>query len=429
MRLHVEEKDVAAVPLDAGEDDGAPVGRPRGRERHVRGDVDALEEPAAARREDEELAAALLPAEDGDAVAVRREGEVAPALGARREVLADDVLVLRRVAGREVLVELAVPDGEERDVDVALVRRERRDEIAGRGRRRPDLEGLAAVGTHAEALSVLAGLALDGEEREVLPPQVPPELEVEVVGLDLERAPERHGDVAAEEGAVLEDEVPDGVLAPLGFHEVVHGMAVTVGGIALDVDLRDRRDEVLVDRVPQVHAVLVVLVVAEVRRHPLDDPGRNVRRERAAEPAAEEDLVLEDVRELVLDERLELLVRQVDGKDHPVAGGLGEGADALGDEVELDVVLLELGVRRVIDDRDTLRDLVVQPARQLVVGRLGHRDDLLERLALARVVVHVEVRRLVDRPVELVVDDLVLPGGSRRGREERARARGRRRRR
>ena len=153
---------------------------------------------------------------------------------------------------------------------------------------------------------------LDGEEREVLPPQVPAKLQVEVVGLDLERAPEGDGDVAAEERPVLEDEVADGVLAPLGFHEVVDGVAVPVGGVAFDLDLRDRRDEVLVDRVPQEHPVLVVLVVAVVRRHALHDPGRDVRRERAAEPAAEQDLVLEDVRELVLDERLELLVRQVD---------------------------------------------------------------------------------------------------------------------
>ena len=330
------------------------------------------------------------------------------------------------MAGREVLVELAVPDGEEGDVDVALVRRERRDEIAGRRRRGADLVGRPLVGSHPELLTVLGGFAFDGEKRQVLLPQVAPELQVELVRLDVEGPAKSHRDVTAEERAVLEDEVADRVLAPLGLHEVVHGVAVAVGGIALDVDLRDGRDEVLVDRVPQVHAVLVVLVVSEVGREALHEPRRRIRRERPAEAAAEQDFVLEDVRQLVLDQRLQLLVGHVDRKDHPVPGRLGEGADALGDEVELDVVLLELGVRRVVDDRDALRNLVVQPARQLVVGRLGHRHDFLERVLFARVVVDVEVRRRVDVPVELVVDDLVLAGGPRRGRDhEESRGEGR----
>ena len=394
------------------------VGRPGRRERHVGRHRDALEEAAPSRREDEELAPALLPAEDRDAVAVRREGEVAAALGARGEVLADDVLVLRRVPGREVLVELSVAHGQQRDVHVVLVGRERRDEVPGRRRRRADLEGLAPGGSaDAEALAVFRGLALGGEERQVLPPEVAAKLQVEVVGLDLESAPEGDGDVASEERPVLEEEVPHRVLSPLGLHEVVNRVAVPVGRVAFDRDLRDRRDEILVDRVPQEHPVLVVLVVAVIRRHALHDPGRNVRRQRAAEPSAEQDLVLEDVRQLVLDEGLELLVGKIDGKHHAVSRRLGEGADAFGDEVELDVVLLEFGMRCVIDDRHALRDLVVQPARQLVVRGFRHRDDLLEGLALARVVEDVEVRGLVDRPVELVVDDLVLTGGEERGRE------------
>src|SRR5262249_26082549 len=160
----VDEEDVPAVALDRREDDLVAGGRPGRSHRDVRRDGDALEEAAAARREDEELAAALLAAEDGDAVAVGREGEVAAALGAGREVLADDVLVLRRGAGREVLVELPLAHGEEADVHLVAVRRERRDEVPGRRGRRADLEGLAAVRPHAEALAVLGGLALDREE-------------------------------------------------------------------------------------------------------------------------------------------------------------------------------------------------------------------------------------------------------------------------
>ena len=76
---------------------------------------------------------------------------------------------------------------------------------------------------------------LDGEEREVLPPQVPAELQVEVVGLDLEGPPEGDGDVAAEEGPELEEEVADRVLAPLGLDEVEDRVPVPVGRVAFDV--------------------------------------------------------------------------------------------------------------------------------------------------------------------------------------------------
>src|ERR1017187_5591848 len=212
----------------------------------------------------------------------------------------------------------------------------------------PDGEGAAPISTDSRPY---------GPGRKSLPPQVPAKLQVEVVGLYLEGAPKGDGDVAAEMRPVLEHEVADRVPAPLGFHEVEDRVPVPVSRVAFDRDLRDRRDEVLVDRVSEEHPVLVVLVVAVVRRHAFHDPRRSVRRERAAESPAEQDLVLEDVRQLVLNERLEPLVGHVDGKDHAVARRLGEGADAFGDEVELDVVLLELGVRRVIDERDALRNL------------------------------------------------------------------------
>ena len=153
---------------------------------------------------------------------------------------ADDVLVLRRPSGREVLPELPRLRREEGDVDVVLVRRQRRDEVARGGRRRADLERGALPAPDAEPLAVLGGLSLDGEEREVLPAEVPAELQVEVVGLDLERPLEGHGDVPAEERAELEDELANGVLAPLGLDEVEEGVAEAVGGVAVDVDARDR---------------------------------------------------------------------------------------------------------------------------------------------------------------------------------------------
>jgi hypothetical protein len=65
-------------------------------------------------------------------------------------------------------------------------------------------------------------------------------------------------------------------------------------------------------------------------------------------------------------------------------------------------------VRRVIDDVDRLGDLEVERPGDVVVGALGVGRDLLERDLVAVVEVDGEVRRVVDLPVEFVVDDLVL---------------------
>lgn len=159
-------------------------------------------------------------------------------------------------------------------------------------------------------------------------------------------------------------------------------------------------------RVAQEHPVRRPLVLGHVARHPLHHPLGDA--EAAAELPLEEDLVLEDVGKLVLDEREELAVGQVDRQHHPVAHRAGEGADPFGDEVDDDVVLLERGVGLVEDERRRLLDLEVEPSREPVVGALGERDDLLELRRVGGVVVDVEVGRMVDPPVELAVLDLVL---------------------
>ena len=89
-------------------------------------------------------------------------------------------------------------------------------------------------------------------------------------------------------------------------------------------------------------------------------------------------------------------------------GRLRERADAFGDEVQIDVRLLERRMRGVIDDRDLLRDLEIELAREVVVRALGHVDDLLQRRLFFIVEIDVEMRGVVDVPMELVVDDLVL---------------------
>ena len=66
------------------------------------------------------------------------------------------------------------------------------------------------------------------------------------------------------------------------------------------------------------------------------------------------------------------------GMHHAEARRAGEGADALGDEVEDDVVLLERRMGGVVDQRDRVLDLEVELPRELVVGALGEGDHLLE---------------------------------------------------
>jgi len=75
-------------------------------------------------------------------------------------------------------------------------------------------------------------------------------------------------------------------------------------------------------------------------------------------------------------------------------------------------------VRRVEDQRDLLRDLVIEFLGEVEIRALRVVDDALQRRALLVVEVEVEMRRVVDVPVELVLDDLVLAERKRRrGRE------------
>src|SRR5438093_9937424 len=67
----------------------------------------------------------------------------------------------------------------------------------------------------------------------------------------------------------------------------------------------------------------------------------------------------------------------------------------------------------VVDQRDLLGDLIVELARERVVRALGRSHDLLQRGFFLIIEIHVEVRGVIDVPVELVVDDLVLPEGER----------------
>ena len=90
------------------------------------------------------------------------------------------------------------------------------------------------------------------------------------------------------------------------------------------------------------------------------------------------------------------------------AAGLGEGEDAFGEEARVQVGLLELRPGLVEDERDGMRQLVLEPRGELLVGALQVRGDPGEVLLELGVVVDLEVGALVDPPGEGVVLDLVL---------------------
>ncbi len=393
--------------LDTVEDDLGAVGR----ERRIQLLIDARHgdhrlDLAVEGVQEQQLASALAADEKRQRVAVRCHGQVHAADGAGRQPLRDDVLVVGLEALREVLEELALAAGEDDDVGVLAQRRDRSAQVAGG--EGPDRELGRLVLGQPHAVAEVDGLALLGQDLDVALAQVPPEADVELLGRDVERALEDPVHSGAELAAVLEHEVAHAVLAPLGLDEVEDRVAEPVGEEAVDAALGDFGHLVGEDRVAQDHLVLAGLVVPEVGRHAFREPLRRVRSQRPQEVAAEENLELEDVGQFVRDELGELDVGQVHRKHHPVSSGQGEGPDAFRDEVGQRVGLLELRVRRVIDDVDRLGNLEVQVARDLVVRAFGVGGDLLQRDLLPVVEVDDEVRRPVDLPGELVVDDLVL---------------------
>ena len=122
----------------------------------------------------------------------------------------------------------------------------------------------------------------------------------------------------------------------------------------------------------------------------------------------EEEVVLEDMGQLVLDESQELGIRKIHRKHHAVAHRRSEGAHPFRDEVQDDVVLLEGRVGGIENQRRRFLDLEVEGPGQLIVGALGEGDDLLQQVRFRLVVVDVEMRRVVDHPVEVSILDLVL---------------------
>ena len=185
-------------------------------------------------------------------------------------------------------------------------------------------------------------------------------------------------------------------------------MAQVVGQAAVDerdaLEVAHRRDDVGDRRVADGHQVERLPVARHVVRQAFVDP----QRQTAAEQRAGDDVELEDVGQLVRDQAIERVRRLVDREDHAIAIRFGEGEHAFRKLTGLDVLLLELALGLVEDERNLEGEVVLQVGADLLVCALGVARDALEMLFDLRVVIDLEVVGRVDVPLEIVVPDPVL---------------------
>ena len=232
------------------------------------------------------------------------------------------------------------------------------------------------------------------------------ELVVELLAVELQRLAVR---IARAQDALAqrEQELPQPFLAPPRLDELERRVAHRIGqpaGQRLRLEPAHLRDVVRERGVADLHEVEHVPVARHVVGQALVDPQR---RRRSHDPARD-DVELEDVRQLVGDEPVELVGRLVDRQHHPVAFRFREGEHALRHLHARDVVRLELALGLEEHQRDAIRQVVLQLGADELVGALGELGDPLQMRLDLRVEVDVEVVGLVDVPLELLVPDAVL---------------------
>ncbi len=174
--------------------------------------------------------------------------------------------------------------------------------------------------------------------------------------------------------------------------------------IAVAFHLAHARDDIGHRGVTHRHQIERVPDAALVFGPALVHPQRNV----PPEQRDRDEVVLEDVRQLVHDEAVEEIRGQVDRQHHAVTLAFGERQHAFGRLPGGDVLLLELAVRLENDERHPLIEVVPQIGADMLVRALRVARDARQVLLVFRVVVDLEVLRLVDVPLELVVVDQVL---------------------
>jgi len=377
LGFEVDQVDIGLASFERPKSDRSAVWR-EGRLHALvdgQGDVDHAFDATLVGIEQEQIPLALGPREHRDRVPVRREGQVTSVVVAHGQILGDEVVEAVGVVLAQVAVQTPIGHPEEHHVDVALVGRERGHDVARGRRHRGDLlRSSSGCGPESAAELPWGTTLLKGA---VLLAQPGPEGGVELLDVHVEDPRERTLDAAPEGVPEREDELAHDILAPLLLDELEDLVAEPVGVEALHPGPH-RRHLVREHRITHVHLVTGILVVSVVGGHALHEPGRRASVDGATGATLVEDLVLEDVGQLVLNQGLQRPVRQVDREDHAVAHRGGERPDALGDETDQDVGLLELRMGGIEDQRNRLEDLEVELAGELVIGALCKGRDLLQ---------------------------------------------------
>ena len=225
-------------------------------------------------------------------------------------------------------------------------------------------------------------------------------------------------------GGALED-LTDHLVAPLLTDVGPQRVAIPVredsgiGGHVFD------RGKVSLERgVPQPHRRFRIDRAArQVFRHAFHEPERRVHAHQClhagAGAAAAVHVVLELVHHLVLEDVLELGVGAGERQHGAMLEELRDAAQPLARRVD-DVRLLEVGLRRVENDRLPALELVMQDPGQPGVGTLRHARGVEGADALVGIIVDVEVLGLNRLEVEVAVLHLVLAEvlGDHHGREK-----------
>src|SRR4051794_20799148 len=109
-----------------------------------------------------------------------------------------------------------------------------------------------------------------------------------------------------------------------------------------------------------------------------------------------------------MDDMPEQLEIAFEGKYDAVFEKLGDTTDTFRQKLADGIRLLKIVVRIINEDRDAVRDVVFQHALDRVQCGFGVVRAKLGKFAAALIKIDIEVRRLDELPVEVLVFDLIL---------------------
>ena len=161
---------------------------------------------------------------------------------------------------------------------------------------------------------------------------------------------------------------------------------------------------------PHHHLVQRVLPFGPVLGQALRPPQRYEHAPRTGMPdvGVVDDRQLEGVHQLVSDRVPELCVVAVERHRHPLLQELGDSEDTLGRDEREDVRLLEVGVRRVDDERDATGRREAELLLEVEEALLRVVESNAGELLLGRIEVEIDVRSAQHLPIESAVLHLVL---------------------